>query len=301
VALTVGVARQHGFAVDEGIATQERGQVQAILGQRLPMLLIGAELDPTLAAYALVGLAAEDQSADALTDALVHYLVLHQRQDGSWRPEAYRPPEDSSAFLFTALAVRGLEVYAPRGRSQEVARRIAGAQNWLRQAQPVETVDSVFQLLGLRWADAPADEIEKAAGILLHQQRADGGWGQLPRLPSDAYATGQVLFALREAGGVPGGAVAIRQGIDFLLRTQLADGTWFVRSRCFPVLEFSSSGFPHGRSQFSSAAATCWATLALTLTGPLAHSLRPPLQPFQPVASLDGEPRPGCGGTRLGK
>jgi hypothetical protein len=56
---------------------------------------------------------------------------------------------------------------------------------------------------------------------------------------------------------------AYRRGVEFLLRTQLADGSWFVASRSFPLVEYSTSGFPHGRSQFISAAATCWATMAL--------------------------------------
>jgi ankyrin repeat protein len=272
VALTVGEARRHGFAVDEEIAAEERGQVRAILGRRVPLLLIGADLDPTLAAYTLVGFAAEDLPPGALTDALVHYLVLHQHQDGRWPTEAYRPPEDGSAFLFTALAVRGLQAYAPRGRGREIADRVARAGRWLLDAQPGETVDSAFQLLGLKWAGAPAADVEKAAGVLLRQQREDGGWAQLPALRSDAYATGQVLFALHEAGGLPADAPAYRRGVEFLLRNQLADGSWFVPTRCFPALEFSTSGFPHGRSQFISAAATCWALLALVQTGPLALS-----------------------------
>jgi ankyrin repeat protein len=266
VAMTVGLARKHGFAVDEEVAAEERGHVQAFLGRRVPLLLLGAELDPTLAAYSLMGFAAEDQQPNPLTDALVHYLVLHQHQDGRWPTEAYRPPEDGSAFLFTALAVRGLHAYAPRGRSAEIADRIARARRWLLAARPRETVDSAFQILGLKWAHAAAEGIEKAAGLLLHQQREDGGWAQLPTLPSDAYATGQVLFALHEAGGLPVDALAYRRGIEFLLRTQLVDGSWYVPTRCFPALAFSSSGFPHGRSQFISAAATCWATMVLMLS-----------------------------------
>jgi ankyrin repeat protein len=268
VAMTVGLARKHGFAVNEEIAAEERGQVQAQLGRRVPLLLLGAELDPTLAAYTLAGFEAEDKPPDALTDALVHYLVLHQHQDGRWLPEAYRPPEDGSAFLFTALAVRGLAVYAPRGRSREIAARIAKARSWLLAAQPAETVDGAFQLLGLKWTRAATEDIEKASSLLLRQQREDGGWGQLPTLPSDAHATGQVLVALHEAGGLSAAAPAYRRGLDFLLKTQLADGSWYVPTRCFPALKFSSSGFPHGRSQFISAAATCWATMALILTRP---------------------------------
>jgi ankyrin repeat protein len=268
VAMTVGLARTHGFAVDEEIAAEEHSQVLANLGRRVPLLLLGAELDPSLAAYSLVGFEAEHRPADALTDALVHYLVLHQHQDGRWPTEAYRPPDDGSAFLFTALAVRGLQTYGPRGRSEEMAARIAKARSWLLTAQPAETVDSCFQLLGLKWAGANGAFIEKATTLLLKQQREDGGWSQLPTLPSDAYATGQVLFALHEAGGLPPDAPSYRRGLDFLLKTQFADGSWFVRSRCFPALEYTTSGFPHGRSQFISASATCWATMALILAQP---------------------------------
>ena len=268
VAMTVGLARKHDFAVDEEIAAEERGQVQKFLGQKAPTLLLGADLDPTLAAYSLVGFAAEDQPPDALTDALVHYLVLHQHQDGSWPTEAYRPPEDASAFLFTALAVRGLQAYSPRGRRAEIAARTAKARCWLLSAQPAETVENAFQLLGLKWAEAETQDIEKAARLLVNQQREDGGWAQLPTLPSDAYATGLVLVALHEAGALRSDAPAYRRGIDFLLKTQLADGSWYVPTRCFPALEFTSSGFAHGRSQFISAAATCWATMALIYTRP---------------------------------
>jgi ankyrin repeat protein len=275
LAMTVGLARQHGFAVDEQIATAERAAVQAFLGRRAPLLLLGANLDPTLAAYSLVGFAAEDLPPNTLTDALVHYLVLHQHQDGSWPTEAYRPPEDGSAFLFTALAVRGLQAYTPRGRSVEIAARIARARRWLLAAQPVETVDSAFQLLGLKWSDAAAQDVAKAAGLLLRQQRDDGGWAQLPTLPSDAHATGQVLFALHQTGALSGDAAAYRRGVEFLLRSQLADGSWYVPTRCLPALRFSSSGFPHRRSQFISAAATCWATMALVLAHTTANEPRP--------------------------
>src|SRR5207247_5569973 len=94
------------------------------------------------------------------------------------------------------------------------------------------------------------------------------GWPQLPTLASDAYATGLALYALHEGGGLAVDHPAYQRGVEFLLRTQLADGSWFVASRSFPIVEYSKSGFPHGRSQFISASATCWATMALTLTTP---------------------------------
>ena len=268
VAMTVGVVRKHGFTVDEDTAAKARSQVATLLGKDVPHILLGANLDASLAAYALAGMAAEDQKPSALTDALVHYLVLRQKTDGRWLVEAYRPPEDGSDFLFTALAVRGLQAYATKGRSKGIAARLTRARNWLLGANPEETVDRVYQLLGLRWLDAGTEPLQKAADRLLAEQREDGGWAQLPTLKSDAYATGQVLFALHEAAGIAVDAPAFRRGVDFLLRTQLASGSWHVPTRCFPVVPFSNSGFPHGRSQFISAAATCWATMALALTIP---------------------------------
>jgi ankyrin repeat protein len=266
VAMTVALARKHGFAVDETVASEERAHVRKDMGTRLRPLLLGTGIDPTLSVHVLVGMAAEDEPASRSTDALVHYLVLRQRKDGHWQQENYRPPDEASNFQFTALAVRGLQAYAPKGRSREIAVRINRARSWLQSTEPVDTTDRVFQLLGLGWAQANSETITKAVTKLLGEQRDDGGWAQLPTLASDAYATGLALYALHEGGGLATLNLAYQRGADFLLRTQREDGSWFVASRSFPIVEYSTSGFPHGRSQFISAAATCWATMALTLT-----------------------------------
>jgi ankyrin repeat protein/squalene-hopene cyclase-like protein len=263
VAMTVGLARKHGFKVDETIAGEERAHILKDMAGRVRPLLFGTGIDSTLSAQVLAGLAAEDEPPSRTTDALVQYLVLRQRSDGHWQEENNRPPDDASDFHFTALAVYGLQAYAPKGRSREIARRIDRARRWLQDAKPADTTDRVFQLLGLGWARADRETVARAVTNLLREQRADGGWSQLPTLASDAYATGLALCALHQAGEVAADHAAYRRGVEFLLRTQAPDGSWFVASRAFPVVEYSTSGFPHGRSQFISAAATCWATMAL--------------------------------------
>jgi hypothetical protein len=55
-----------------------------------------------------------------------------------------------------------------------------------------------------------------------------------------------------------------QRGVRFLLNTQLEDGSWYVRSRAIPIQPYFDSEFPHGKDQFISAAATNWATMALT-------------------------------------
>jgi squalene cyclase len=115
----------------------------------------------------------------------------------------------------------------------------------------------------LTWGQAGRAATTRAARALLAEQRSDGGWSQLPTLGSDAYATGQAMVALAESGVVTPADARYRRGVRFLLDTQLADGSWFVRSRAIPIQPHFESGFPHGKHQFISAAGTGWATMAL--------------------------------------
>jgi hypothetical protein len=45
----------------------------------------------------------------------------------------------------------------------------------------------------------------------------------------------------------------------------LPDGSWLVRSRSRPFQTYFETGFPHGKDQWISSAATGWATAALAL------------------------------------
>ena len=52
---------------------------------------------------------------------------------------------------------------------------------------------------------------------------------------------------------------------DYLVKTQRTDGSWHVQSRSKPLQLYFESGFPHGKDQFISCAASSWATIALVL------------------------------------
>jgi hypothetical protein len=51
--------------------------------------------------------------------------------------------------------------------------------------------------------------------------------------------------------------------VGYLLKTQLPDGSWHVKSRSFPFQTYFESGFPHGPDQWISAAATGFAAAAV--------------------------------------
>ena len=214
--------------------------------------------------YGLFGLAEEGVAPSPETDAVTSCLGGLQKPDGSWEGGDTRPPLSwRNPFVYTALAVRGLMVYSPSGRQKETASRITRARQFLRAALPADTQEDAFKLLGLVWASGSPREINAQARRLRALQHGDGGWSQLPTMASDAYASGQALYALRVAGA-SASSDAYRNGVQYLLRTQLEDGTWYVRSRAIGFQPYFESGFPHGRDQFISAAATSWAVVALS-------------------------------------
>jgi ankyrin repeat protein len=270
-AMTVATARRNGFTVDDQIARHQLKQIGSSIETWRERALQGVGLpgEAGTISYILLGLAAENYPPDAATDAMARFMQSRQWPDGRWRVFSYRPPLESSDLDVTATALRALQVYAPKAQRAKYETSVKRAADYLMKAQPETTQERAFQLLGLGWAGVKANHeiIRKGVGNLLREQRADGGWAQLSMLASDAYATGQVLVALRQAGGVSVTDPAYKRGIEFLLKTQLEDGSWYVKSRAIPLQPFFESGFPHGHDQWISAAGTNWAAMALALTG----------------------------------
>jgi hypothetical protein len=157
-----------------------------------------------------------------------------------------------------------VRTYGPKSRRADYDEAVARAVGWLEKAQPATTEDRAFKILGLIWGGGNQAAIQKTARELLALQQSDGGWGQLPSLASDAYATGQALVALRESRALAADSPTYRRGIQFLIESQLEDGSWHVRTRALPIQPHFDSDFPHGLDQFISAAATNWAAMALT-------------------------------------
>jgi ankyrin repeat protein len=215
------------------------------------------------AGYAALNLQLEHELPSALTDGMVHQLATIQHADGHWSWNLPRQPIQASDITATAQAVYTLKSYGIPARRQELASRVRRARAWLKTAYAETNEERVHQLLGLSWAGEKPVALKKFAEALLREQRSNGGWGQLAGLDSDAYATGQSLYALIEGGNVSPSDTALRRGIDFLLRTQLADGTWLVRTRAHPFQPPMDSGFSHGRDGWISAAGTAWAVMAL--------------------------------------
>jgi ankyrin repeat protein len=263
------VARSGGVHVDAVAAQERRKMTTAFFASAGPLLLerVDGPGSPANALFTLGALATTGYPPDRMTDAMIANLLAQQLGDGRW-PFAQlvaRPPIEDGDFARTALGIRALKVYGSPGRT-EIPDRIQRAQNWLLEAATITTEDRNMQLLGLRWAAADEKVLKKFAKVILDQQRPDGGWAQRSELASDSYATGQTLFALAESGAVSPTEVSYQKGVRYLLSTQHADGSWFVRSRAAKIQPYFESGFPYGHDQWISAMATGWATAGLAFS-----------------------------------
>jgi len=264
----VALARSRGIPVDETLARKNisagllalKSLDRNVQGYQQidPSMEIGTELLAGSIAGIPPGIA---QAAAA------HVLAGWQLADGHWTTLDLRPPQSYSPISATANTIRGIQVYWPAGHEAELSEHTARARAWLLKVVPRNTTDLASRLRGLRWTDATAADVARAADALRAEQRADGGWGQLRSRPSDAYATGEALLALHEAGGLPVSDAAYQRGVRYLLDHQEPDGSWRVETRMHeqelvspPHFEI---GFPHGEHQMISCMGTTLAVTAL--------------------------------------
>lgn len=259
-----------GFAASTDLFKAQAEHVAAFVGANRERYLKGQGTGGAAdtAGYLLFTLEQAGYPADEKTAAVVEYLLQVQADRDHWKTTSNRPPTEASTFATTALAVRALKKWATPEQAERADKRVAAARGWLLKARPADTEDRVFRLFGLKAAGADERDVAAAAWEVLRTQRADGGWGQLDAMPSDAYATGTALVALHQAGGLATDHPVFSRGVAFLTKAQLVDGSWHVRSRSKPFQPYYESGFPHEKDQFISAAATGWATTALVLTAP---------------------------------
>ncbi len=252
--MALGRAKLAGFTIQDNIVSEQTKFTLEYFTDRKDRLPKGEGVPggSYSAGYALAGLAAAREPANETTQGLVKYLVKTQKKDGSWRIRTHRPPLEDSDFTATAL---GLKATAKTDHAKK-------ASQWLVKTQAKSTEDHVFKILGLHWAGMEK-ETKAAAKSLLNLQRDNDGWAQLPKMKSDAYATGQALTVLKQSGLLKADSPQYKRGVAWLLKDQKPDGSWHVKTRSKPIQKYFESDFPHGKDQFISISATCWAVMAL--------------------------------------
>jgi hypothetical protein len=183
-------------------------------------------------------------------------IVAGQRGNGSWpyAGQGLDLPNNEAEEATTLWAILAL----PEDSKAEAASRDK-ALAWLKQAKPGSGHDSAALRLAVELRFGDRARARALTQELLARQNADGGWNwSKKRPPSDAFATGESLYALSLAG-VKGDSPAVQKAWNYLLTTQRPDGSWQSASRK-----------PSGGNQVASYWATAWATIGLSQSLPRA-------------------------------
>ena len=212
---------------------------------------------------------ADDPAVRAATRRGVDWLLAMQNRDGGWAAfdadvdnEVWTkvPFADHNAMLDPSCAditARVLEILGELGFTADHPAVARGLDYLWRTQEPqgcwygrwgVNYIYGTWQvLLGLRAIGFPMDhpDAQRAADWLESVQQADGAWGESCRSYDDpawmgrgtptASQTAWAVLGLIAAGRARGDAA--RRGVQYLLDTQKADGTWDEDA-------FTGTGFP---------------------------------------------------------
>lgn len=192
----------------------------------------------------------------AALDRAAERLVGDQGADGSWRVDAggaVGSPATYGPSLATAMALRTLRAADP-GR---FAAAIDRADRWLCAAPVANVLDAGAALMAV--GDADDAEAKAQAGrcldLIRKAEASRGGWGPFVNAPAEPFDTALVLLALARCGDIPGRSELIRCGREFLIASQLPDGSWPETTRP-----------PDGESYAQRLSTAGWALQALIAT-----------------------------------
>lgn len=202
---------------------------------------------------------------------LIDHLASAQKEDGSFEGrDAWRPIFNTPQIL-TRFVVTGIQAAEPPDtESGEQQKILTHAETFLTSQPPDETQQGIaLRILSqTRLYRQPADKsltdnLSTLTARLKQLQRDDGGWSQTDDRASDAFATGQALFAMNRTGASVDDPI-IKRGVMFLLKSQNPDGTWPMTSRPNP-----ENGKPAEFLNPITYAATAWATIGLSSFVPI--------------------------------
>jgi len=214
-----------------------------------------------------------DAAGQAGLKLLLKTVKAEQTDNGSWSTwPGTRPPlfgnSDESLTALATLAL--LPAAAAAGDKEAEAARDRGVK-WLAETKSDDDPQSVaLRLVLWKRLGRPARDWEPLVKAIKDRQNADGGWGQTKDMGSDAWATGQALYALAHAG-LKSDEAAIARGQAFLIKTQREDGSWPMTSRpTAPGGKGSTSLIP------ITGAGAAWAVLGLVRSaGPVEPARAP--------------------------
>lgn len=237
---TLNEAQKLGFGGDEKAVAELSAWVMAkdnpakVFGDQAPQDPIIVNQAPLMLALGFgVGNEKEEATREGLKKTLAT-LVGQQRPDGSWGMTNPWQPIGSNPEVMTTLSLLALSAPAATEAVPEAKGARDKALVWLASSKEEETLQgTALKLVLWRRLARPAAEQEPLVKKVLASQNPDGGWSQNKEMKSDAYSTGQTLYALAEAG-FPLSDPAVERARAFLVNSQEDGGSWAMTSRPNP-------------------------------------------------------------------
>ena len=210
----------------------------------------------------------KDMGQDQSYAAIRSLLLQWQEPDGSWEAAGQLPglkwageKEMHQATTMWSL----LAVSAGDSNEKALVRTRERALESLKQSSPGATLQNhaLHQVIAHKFGEpARAEALLKE---LVGRQNADGGWGWVKENKgSDAFATGQALYALGLVGR-DGKDPVVSRALESLLQTQDTDGSWQVPQEAINTRRRKLNVFTYW--------GTAWATIGMLQTLPVADHL----------------------------
>ena len=216
--------------------------------------------DVQASVFGAMGLTYAAEMTGAASDPLllkaVDYVLAKQAPDGAIPEFTFEPPIMQGSFMMTANTLSALKWAAANSKDPRYAQAAERAQGWIAANDPATTQDKVFKITALMNYGTP--EQKRMAWSVVEElaadQQPDGGWKEVAATDgSNAFATGQALYALKRAG-VSIHSPMFKRGVDYLLKGQIDE----------PKPENGSWKAMHTRSgRKSDFAPTMWAVIGL--------------------------------------
>lgn len=300
-AMAYRAAREHGVPVNEEIARADgiKAFTFADIDRAVQYSYV---IEPAMDdAYRMVAANAAGVKPNLGAAIYARLLISRQNRDGDWDGFHQRPPSSYSRMTMAALGLRAVQLYHHPSQQRQADAAVARARQFLEMRTPRDTEERTYQLLGLRWAGADRATLRMRAQALKATQQRDGGWSSIAGRASDAYSTAQALVGLHDGGSVAEIDPTWLRGLEYLLKTQAADGTWHVATRLHPPAPLSppffEAGYPGGHDQFLSMQGASWAVMALSYALGPGSRIAPPELPGTEPTTVESWVEPMLFGT----
>ena len=158
----------------------------------------------------------------------IDWLLGRQKEDGSFPIDHNEAPIDQGTIMTTANTVLSLMQAFKETGDKKYKNAAEKGLKWIEAAETKSTQDKIQKILSLtQYGSASQARVaQQIVEQLKKEQQADGGWMETPSMKgSNAYATGQVLYAFKKAG-VSVNAAEFSKGVRFLLDNQKVSGAW---------------------------------------------------------------------------